>query len=292
MALMDVLLVAHSAFELPTSLRVAAIAHDGAGDLRLWPGPGPDRELAMAYGDQLADVLEDARAQLPGGQLELGKALRIHPGRLHCDFLMWLASRPSEPGVEQEPAPGEPQIARLVESALEFAASRHASEVALPAIGSGRDALDETERLVAVVAAANRYEEQRFAAGRPPVVERILVCHPKQAVLSAVRRRVQSQARVVASSQTGVDSAPRKTTVRGQSTARRPRKTRTPTLDPQEVATARVKAAPYSWSHQYAQGEWLLHPKFGAGQVREVTPEGGIVVLFEDGNQRRMVHAR
>jgi len=34
-----------------------------------------------------------------------------------------------------------------------------------------------------------------------------------------------------------------------------------------------------------------VHPKFGVGQVRKVTPDGAIEVLFEDGTTKKMLHA-
>ena len=63
-------------------------------------------------------------------------------------------------------------------------------------------------------------------------------------------------------------------------------------LEPEAVARMRVTAEPYSMRQTYALGDWLVHPKFGVGRVEQVTPTGSIVVLFEDGAQRNMVHAR
>ena len=35
-----------------------------------------------------------------------------------------------------------------------------------------------------------------------------------------------------------------------------------------------------------------MHPRFGVGQVKRVTPDGAIDVLFEDGSTKKMLHAQ
>jgi hypothetical protein len=63
-------------------------------------------------------------------------------------------------------------------------------------------------------------------------------------------------------------------------------------LGEDENARARATAGPYDRAHKYAAGDFFLHPKFGVGRVEELTPEGFIVVLFEGGDTRRLLHAR
>jgi hypothetical protein len=64
-------------------------------------------------------------------------------------------------------------------------------------------------------------------------------------------------------------------------------------LDPSELAAARVRAAPYDRSRTYLTGEWFIHPSFGAGQIQTVLgPERMVTALFEDGEERRLIHAR
>jgi hypothetical protein len=43
----------------------------------------------------------------------------------------------------------------------------------------------------------------------------------------------------------------------------------------------------------YLTGEWFTHPSFGTGQVQTVLgPERMVTALFEDGEERRLIHAR
>jgi hypothetical protein len=54
-----------------------------------------------------------------------------------------------------------------------------------------------------------------------------------------------------------------------------------------------LQAAPYDRTHAYYSGEWFIHPSFGAGQVQAVFgPERMFTALFEDGEERRLIHAR
>jgi hypothetical protein len=62
-------------------------------------------------------------------------------------------------------------------------------------------------------------------------------------------------------------------------------------LDPAEVAHRRVTATPYDRSQRYKESDWFVHPRFGVGQVKRLTPEGAIEVLFEDGTTKKMLHA-
>jgi transcription elongation factor GreA-like protein len=58
------------------------------------------------------------------------------------------------------------------------------------------------------------------------------------------------------------------------------------------VAQARTRAPSYDRSHAYGEGDFFIHPTFGVGQVKIVKPERMVVVLFEDGQERTMIHAR
>ena len=62
-------------------------------------------------------------------------------------------------------------------------------------------------------------------------------------------------------------------------------------LDASDVAQRRVTASPYDRAHRYRETDWFVHPRFGVGQVRRVTPDGAIEVLFEDGSTKKMLHA-
>ena len=48
----------------------------------------------------------------------------------------------------------------------------------------------------------------------------------------------------------------------------------------------------YDRSRTYSEGEFFIHPVFGVGQVQTVKPERMVVVLFENGEERTMIHAR
>lgn len=295
---MDVLLVHSSVFDLPSSQRVGAIVYDGAADLRLWPGPGTDRDLLEAYGPDLKKVLDTQRGMVEGGVLPLGSVVWLHPGRLHCDMLLWIATRPPEPGVSRQPPPDAAGIRDAVEKALDFVAPRHVLRVAFPALGAGPGEVDRAERLVTIVEAAHAWSERRFASRQAIGVEDVLVCEPLGAVLSAVRKRVANLARTAAmpapapaeerEPRRRAPSAPR-ASGGGASRARGPVKRR---LDPDEVARVRPFAEKYDMKRTYAGGDWFVHPKFGIGRVEQVTPEGAVSVLFEDGEQRKMVHGR
>jgi hypothetical protein len=71
------------------------------------------------------------------------------------------------------------------------------------------------------------------------------------------------------------------------------RRTRAKRLDPAEVSSARVRATPYDRGHIYGVGAWFLHPTLGMAQVQDVLPaERMVMALFEDGQERRLIHAR
>jgi O-acetyl-ADP-ribose deacetylase (regulator of RNase III) len=290
---MDVLLVRSTVFALPSQRRVGAIVHEGAADLRLWPGRGPDSDLREAWGEGLQAALDAERKRLGGDDpVPLHHPVRVHPGRLHCDFLLWVPTRPPEPGSTRAPAPDGDGIERAVQAALEFSAERSVERVAFPALGWGPGELDQRERLERVVRASHRYAESRTSRGLASVLEQVLVCEPQGALVRQVESRMRAMLRGT------LDPAPRPAEA-GEGGAKRARRTaggRRPAarrgLDPEALAHGRAVAEPYDMRRTYVLGDWLAHGRFGLGRVEQVTPEGAILVLFEDGEQRKMVHAR
>jgi O-acetyl-ADP-ribose deacetylase (regulator of RNase III) len=293
---MDVLLVRSTVFALPSQRRVGAIVHEGAADLRLWPGRGPDSDLREAWGDGLQGALEAERRRLGDGPVPLFQPVRLHPGRLHCDFLLWLPTRPPEPGTAREPAPDAEAIERAVQAALEFAAGRHVERIAFPALGWGPGELDRRERLERVVRASHRYAEQRVAAGQSPVLEQVLVCEPQGDIVRLVESRLRSILRGTVGPPEPKGEAPGRGTARRAAGGRGSRAARPGGrrrgLDPEALSHGRAVAEPYDMRRTYVAGDWVTHARFGLGRVEQVTPEGAILVLFEDGEQRKMVHAR
>jgi hypothetical protein len=290
----DIHLVQASAYDLPTSRRVGVVAHDGATDTRLWPGPGPDRDLLQAYGPDLQTALDRERASTVGGDLAIGSLLRLTPGRLHCDFFLWVATRPPEKEGRQAPAPDKSTLEAAVRTILDFVAERHVIRVALPALGAGPGAIEDAERLAAIARASNAWHEQRFASGKASGIEEVLVCDPRLSVVTNARRMVSSLVKPAPAEQRGVpSSAPTvkaKAATRGKgSRSSAPRK---PRLDEAELGHARATAKPWDRQVRYGAGDWFVHAKFGVGRVNELTHDGYIVVLFEDGEIRKLVHAR
>ncbi len=291
---MDVHLISTSALSLPSSQRVDAIVHDGTTDLRPWPGPGPDRELTEHYGPELNAVLERERERLEDGELPIGGMIRLHRGKLHCDFLLWVATRPPENAGIAAPAPDREVLVTAVKDALAFVSERHVARVAFRVLGSGPKEMDEIERIVLVARAANEYHEACYAAGRPSGVEEVLVCHPHSSKISAARRQLGRAVKMAALPAAPKEEKPatkRRTASGGTRKAPAKRKLK-PTLDEDEIARARATASPYDRSRTYTPGDYFLHSKFGVGRVDELTPEGFIIVLFEGGDTRRLLHAR
>lgn len=295
---MDVNLISTSALNLPSSQRVDAIVHDGTTDLRVWPGPGPDRELLEHYGPELASVLERERERLEGGELPIGGMLRLHRGKLHCDFLLWIATRPPEKAGIQAPAPSKDTLRAAVKSALAFVSERHVARVAFLPLGAGPSAADEVERIVLIAQAANEYHDACYAAGRPTGVEEVLVCHPHASKITEARRQLGRAVKVaeVPAPAREEEAKPRKkapspsTGASGKKSS--PRRAAKVTLSEDDVARARATAGPYDRGQTYAVGAFFLHPKFGVGRVEELTPEGFILVLFENGETKRLLHSR
>lgn len=279
--------------ELPSSQRVDAIVHDGAADLRTWPGPGPDRELAQQYGSELARVLDRERDRLPNGELSIGGLLRLHRGKLHCDFLLWVATRPPEVRGIQSKAPRADVIEKAVKDALAFASERHVARLAFGALGAGPDALDEVTRIVIIGRAANEFHDAAFAAGRPAGIEEVLVCHPYSSKIGGARRQLGRSVKLVQEPRTAPEP-PAKTTRRRTTSPRKasPRRSAAPLLSSAEVASARTTAGPYDRAKTYEPGQYMVHSKFGVGRIESITPEGFIMVLFETGVTRRLLHNR
>ncbi len=294
---MDVLLLTTSVYDLPSSRRVGAIVYDGARDMRLWRGPGPDRELEEAWGDGLSAALRSERDKL-GGPLPLGEAARVHGGRLHCDFLLWVATRPEETGSARAAAPSLSALAEAVGHCLAFVAERSVRRVAFGALGDGPGAPEPADRIAAIARAANAYAERCFAEGRAAVVEEVFICDPRASAVAAARRQVSAlvrppSVRPASMPSTSAKAAPRRRVASSSSSSRaRKKNPPKPALTSDEIGQARATASPYDMTRTYVAGDRFIHPKFGVGRVFNVTQENAIEVVFEDGSSRKMVHAR
>ena len=294
---MDVQLITSSVLGLPTAQRADVIVHDGTTDLKLWPGPGPDRELLEHYGEELPTVLERERARLEGGMLPIGELLRLHRGRLHCEFLLWVATREPEHRGIQASAPKAAVLTEAVKSALRFVAQRRVDRVAFGPLGAGPDALGEVERLVLVARAANAYYDECFKAGRPANIEEVLVCHPFSSKVGEARRALGREVKVVQPAPAPAAASEKKATRRRTTsgpTKKGSRRAAAPKarLTEDELGRARASAEVYDRGREYVLGDFFVHPKFGVGRVEEITPEGFIMVLFEGGETRRLLHRR
>ena len=135
---MDISLLQASVLTLPSSKRASVIVYDGTQDLGLWRPPGKDRDLWDAYGQELRAVLDKEQKRLPNQRLPIGGVLRLHPGKLHCDFLIWVASRPPHADTESSPAPSVQVVQEISRKAIEFVAEHDVVRVAFPALGAGR----------------------------------------------------------------------------------------------------------------------------------------------------------
>lgn len=287
---MDVILQRYPLFDLPSQLRVGALVHDGAADLQLWPGPGPDTELRAAWGDDLQKALDtELKQQANGRPLDLGQPMRLVRGRLHCDFMVWVATRLPEPGVERSPAPKEAQLREAVKNVLAFVAERSVERVAFDSLGAGPDEIPRVDRIVIIAKAAQEYEDECRKAGRATGVEEVLICEPEVKMFALARARLGSLARSVEPPKAKVEApSTRKSRAEAKSSGKRG----APKLSPDEVERRRFNSEPYSMKGRYTTGAYLLHARFGIGRVEQVLPEGAVVVLFEDGETRKMVHGR
>ncbi len=306
---MDIVILQASAYELPTSRRVGVIVHDGTTDLRPWPGAGPDKDLSFAYGPAELSRTLDAERVRANGSLGIGSLLRLHPGRLHCDFMLWVATRPPEQAGVQAPAPSKEVLEAAVRSVLEFVAPRNVIRVAFPALGAGPESLGDSDRLAIIARACSRYYEDCLAKGLPNTIEEVLVCDPRLSVVTAARKLVshitkapppekplpgmaqpgRSESRGPrASGGNGKPGAPKPGGGSKKAAPAAPRKSR---LEPGEISYARAHARPWDRATVYKVGDTFLHTKFGVGRVEETTIDQFIVVLFEDGETRRLIHA-
>lgn len=297
---MEVLFLNTSLFSIPSSHRVGAIVYDGAADLRLWPGPGPDRTLLDAYGPGLRDALETELEQLGVEELALGDCARVHPGRLHCDFLAWTATRAPEPGAERSNAPDASLLEKSVRRVLEFVSERNVARIAFAALGAGPGELPPEDRLALVVRAARSYEDDCFATGKRQVVEQVLVCEPIPRILALAKRKVATLARSAEPTRIEAPDPPKRVRApraassagRGAPSTGRARRGSAPRLDAAELAVMRARSAPYDRTQTYTQGDWVTHPKFGVGRVELVHPDKKIDLLFEDGSTKTLIHGR
>jgi hypothetical protein len=299
----DILLLQASVLHLPSGKRASAIVYDGTVDLGLWRPPGPDRDLWDAYGDELRAVLDKERKRLPGHALPPNGVLRLHPGKLHCDFLIWAGSRPPHGDTEASAAPTIEGITEVTRKVIEFVAQHDVVRVAFPALGKGRGEAPIADRMAAIVKAVAAYKEACFAAERPTHIEEVIVCDPSSANVAKAKRMVERLARAgyaePAPAPTAASGSSTKTArERSSSTPKagaksgEGRKRGAPRLDPSVVAAARARAPMYDRSHVYGEGDFFIHPTFGVGQVKLVKPERMVVVLFETGEERTMIHAR
>ena len=300
---MDIVLVNASVYGLPTSRRAGAIVYDGPTDLDLWRPPGPDRELLHVYGDSLTNALDRERKELPGRSLSIGQALRVHAGKLHCDYMIWVASRPPHGDEEQAPAPAASLLETVAQNALELAHKHHTTRVAFGVLGAGPGAADAGDRLAALVRGAHAFRASLRDGGRASSIEEVLVCSTSAADIAKARRateriakqdmtplaRPEASAPASRSRSAGSSGGTRAASSGGSragSGASRARKR----LDPMRIEQARASAAPYNRARGYVVGEMFIHPKFGVGEVQTVLrAENMVMVLFEDGEERRLL---
>lgn len=252
-----------------------------------------------AYGPGLREALDAQRAKR--GELAIGDIVRLHPGKLHCNYLLWAVTRGPEKDAQQADAPGLDVIEKVVRACLEIAANNNSVSIGFGALGDGPRALPPEERLAAIVRTAHRYHEDCYATGRPTRVEIVRVCDPRSGVTAAARRLVGRLAQSPPEAPSPPREAPPPPARRSASSSggrARPnmatvssRRRLPEVLDPAEVAHRRVTATPYDRSQRYKESDWFVHPRFGVGQVKRLTPEGAIEVLFEDGTTKKMLHA-
>ena len=292
---MDILLLQSSVLNLPSSKRASAIVYDGTTDLGLWRPPGPDRDLWDAYGDDLKAVLDKERKRLKGGALPADGVLRLTPGKLHCDFLIWVASRPPHGDTESSPAPNAAAVGEVARRVIEFVAQHDVVRVAFPALGKGRGEAPVADRMAAIVKAVAAYKEACFTAEKPTHIEEVIVCDPSSANVAKAKRMVEKLARAgyAEPAPAPTPSAPaRQRSSSSRASGDGTRKRASQRLPPDDIALARARSPAYDRSRSYIEGEYFIHPTFGVGRVQIVKPERMVVVRFEDGEERTMIHAR
>ncbi len=294
---MEVTLVQRSIYDLPSKRRVGAIVFDGAADMQLWPGPGPERELQEHYGDGLQRALDNELRQVEGQKLPIGAVIRVHPGRLHCNFLAWIASRSPEPGTTRSPAPPAEVLREGVLAALRFAAERSVEKIAFPALGAGPNELGRPERLALIVEAAHAYQAECKKAGRSPIVEEVFVCEPAGPIFREAKRRIGDEATAEEKQlrpREQADKKQRRRRLASKTGSKKSSKARSrkPKLTAEEALKARDTGLTYSMRTTFAEGDLFMHKKFGAGKVVGLPAPGQILCVFEDGSERKLVHGR
>ncbi len=291
---MDIVLLTANPFALPTSRRATAIVHDGTTDLRLWPGPSGDRELAFAYGE-LARVLEQEKGRLPDKTLPVGELLRMHPGKLHADYLLWVASRPPEVDAKRAPAPALEILRFVALAALRYASERQSSRLAFALLGEGPGAVKEAERMAAIARTCQEFIDEQVASGKPLGIEEVVICAPSSGVTAEARRLLGTSVKTVIAAEATPKpvavKAVRAASTRKSAGAKGTRK-HAPSLSSDEVSSARAQSQPWDRMASYKSGQFFVHSKFGVGRVETHTLDGYVMVLFEDGETRKMIHAR
>ncbi len=309
---MDIEVFCGDVFDLPSTHRVNAILHDGARDLRAWSGPGCDKRLARQHGRDLDALLDSERKTLEAGHLALGGVHRLHPGKLRCDYLLWLATREPERGVARAPAPDLSTLAVALTHALEYVATRGGQRVAFAELGEGPDAPKSEVRLEALARASAAFAERRASAGQPAVVETVLLCVAARPLALTVASRLRAMLRdspvvgfrsglALPGSALGAESR-EKSGVRASKLSASGRRNTSASggksasgrrgiaFDDDDLARGRASAVGYQRDHRFSVGDWVAHPKFGLGRVQQVEPEGRMRVLFEDKEERRLLH--
>ncbi|MBX3247445.1 MAG: hypothetical protein KF901_09710, partial [Myxococcales bacterium] len=71
-----------------------------------------------------------------------------------------------------------------------------------------------------------------------------------------------------------------------------PVKTRSPGLTAEEIASVKGSAERYDMRRAYGAGDFFVHPKFGVAKVVSVPEPQQMLCVFEDGSERKLVHAR
>ncbi|MET0389961.1 MAG: hypothetical protein ABW321_28570 [Polyangiales bacterium] len=243
--------------------------------------------------------MDKERKRLPGQTLQVPGVIRLHPGKLHCDFLLWAASRPPHGSTEASPAPTAEMVGQVARAVIEFVAQHDVVRVAFPALGKGPGEAPVVDRMAAIVRAVASYKEACFIAERPTHIEEVIVCDPSSANVAKAKRMVERLAKAGYAEPAPTPAAAparkeRSTSAssRSTSTSGTGRKRGAPRLKPEDIANARARSAMYDRSAHYIEGDFFIHPTFGVGQVQLVKPERMVVVLFENGEERTMIHAR
>jgi O-acetyl-ADP-ribose deacetylase (regulator of RNase III) len=254
------------------------------------------------YGESLVNSLDRERKELPGRTLTIGQAVRVHAGKLHCDYMIWVASRPPHGDEEPAPAPATALLETVAQNALELAHKHHTTRVAFGVLGAGPGAGEPGDRLAALVRGAHAFRASLQASGRASSIEEVLVCSASAADISRAKRATERMAKqdVVPVAAARVDVTPTRTRSAAGSGSRaasgvgsgartggsRAKKR----LDPNRIEQARASSAPYNRTRSYVAGEMFIHPKFGVGEVQTVLrADNMVMVLFEDGEERRLL---